>query len=176
MGLGPQGNMPAAPILTPPAGWLGLLNMKSSGAQPGPVVNALAPVLDMFPFYEAGGRTTIQGNFGVNAGADGVGVALYAVPAGKVAIIHSVIVKVVKLGAVGAVSPYIRHLTQLGGSAFDATPIPPQPIAALTGFQLAWHGPFLMLPNEVLDFVEFTPAAATAHTFDFSVQGAEVHA
>lgn len=174
MSLVPQPPLPAPPVLTPPAGWLGYLGIKSGGKQPGVVAAYLTPTLDMDRFYRAGARTPIRpGTAGIPATYN-ASVVIYTVPQGKVWLIEAFTIATNVLGAAANVVLTLQA-QDAGGNVFAQET---NPIRGLTGevMNSSLNGPLIALPGSTLVAFQTAGAAPTAFVYFGNVTGVEVAA
>jgi len=174
-GLNP--NQPLGPpqVLTPPAAWLGLLNLKSGGVQPGSVNPSLSPTQEMTPFYRMGARQNLARNVAL-ANANNANLLVGTVPQGKIWIVESAWAQSGVLGAAAGVNAsFVAGAQSLGanywGSGLNAR-------AALTGETAlaVWQGTLFMNPGDQISLLSTAAAAPTAFNWNVLVIGCEVNA
>lgn len=173
MALSGQPPLPPPPVLTPPAGWLGYLGIKSGGAQPGTVNPQLITTIDMDRFYTAGARTQLVKRTAV-AGALSF-TTMGTVPQGKVWLLESAIAfSEAILGVAANIQGCIAVLAQNNQARW----IEPIGSAVPTGDFLIFGSkrPDILLSGEVLAIFLTAPAAPTAFTMACNVWGLEVAA
>jgi hypothetical protein len=161
-------------IQTPPAGWLGLLGLKSGGRQPDQSSKTLAPTLEMLPFYLAGNRAQIAARTGQAAVANAnVGVASQ-VPAGKIWLLETV---VFVSTAIGAVAPQSANVS-ISDASNQLVEFGPPSNTGVTGNVLigGLSGIRILLPGYKISIWTTAAAAPTAYTYSWNVYGQEVAA
>jgi hypothetical protein len=163
---------PPPPIQAPPAGWLGLLGIKSGGKQPGRVLEGMQPTLEMLLFYLAGTRVTLARPLGLAAVQNGQTV-MATVPNGKVWIVDSFVMNSGGTNVAGA-HPQAALQSINAGNVFMAPQ--GQPTQVGEEYFSVLQGPLIALPGE--SFVAFTnsPVAVPALTWSGAVWGREVAA
>ena len=180
MSLQAQGILPAPPVLTPPAGWLGYLGIKSGGSQPGQVAGFLTPTQEMAPFYNAGNRRLLSNLTGSIAVSTNNFVASHTVPAGKVWVIDAILCGgFAAVGAVGSLYLYCVITDSIGNGIFQSKASPKfvtgevafsEPIIAPGSL------PLVLLPGYHVGFTVVAAAAVTAFNVGTSIWGQEVSA
>lgn len=166
--------LPPPPILTPPAGLLGFLGLKSGGKQPGQLAGYLQPTLDHVDFYRAGARVLLFAS-GASAATQNNPSGGWQVPVGKVWLVESIVASSGVLGVAANVTAYIRLYDQSGLNIFDVGV--PTNLGATGNTLLArLSKPTIMLPGWKGDVYTTAPAAVTAFNWFVFVWGYEVAA
>lgn len=165
----------APPILTPPAGYLGFLGIKSGGRQPSGVAGFVQPSLDMQSFYRAGLRTQLFRTGAVAAGANGVDVNIATVPQGKVWLVECYTLVPTALGVAANLSPWAWIADPAGNMIYVSAP--PARLS-LTGEApiVNIQGPMICLPGTVFRAYATAAAAYTAFNWFGNAVGIEVAA
>jgi len=168
--------LPPPPVLTPPAGWLGFLGIKSGGKQPAQVTPGLAPTIEMAAYYRAGLRVSlanqnIAANQNGNAFMAGV---LGTVPQGKVWLLEFAVANSPVLGAVPPGVAYVTVVDTNNAIVFKGDPS----IAGVTGSSFLAHlaGPLILLPGYKMGVFTAGAGAMTAFNYTLAVYGMEVAA
>ena len=180
MSLEAQPPLPAAPILTPPTGWLGLLGMKSSGVQPGLITPSVSPIQEMGKFYEAGQRQRLffSANANIVANQFLATTSSNQVPSGNVWIVDSFIGLVQPLGAVAAARFALVILDPTQGFIKQAWPLQGPFLTGEAPFVVMPRPetPLVVLPGDFLTMYCCAPAAVTAVNANVTAYGCQVKA
>lgn len=177
MALIAQPPLPAPPVLTPPAGWLGHLGIKSGGKQPGQVSPYLQPTQDMLQFYLAGGRQPLFAGAAFANVNNNASVSGCVVPTQTLWLVESMHAQTAgPLGAAANVLAQIMvrdpALNVIFGSPWSSR-------AALTGEVLRLdfqpqQPPLILLPGYLVDILSSAAAAPTAFNWILTVFGQSV--
>lgn len=168
MSLQAQPPLPPPPVQCVPAGWLGLLGIKSGGAQPGIVNPTLSPTIDMFSFYIAGARTKLSSS-PIAAVFNGFA-QLTTIPNGKVWFLETMYADGL-LGVAGGVTAWFQIRTPDGAVRYSG--LPQGPVAASTQIAVRSDRLWIALPGEQIGVFTTAAAAFTAFNWNFFIHGAE---
>ena len=164
----------APPILTPPAGWLGFLGLKSGGRQPQFTSRDLVPTMEAFNFYMAGGRTALSGSTPVvQAAAQNLSSSnAINVPAGKMWLIDRVTSLSDALGVAANIYGAIM-IVDPSSQVYTYGPLSPK---GITGERIpvSLNGPLLLPGGFSIRVYTAAAAAPTAFNWNTAVFGMEV--
>lgn len=157
---------------TLPAGFLGLLGIKSNGENPSPLQPGVSSVIDLFRFYAA--NSTPRGQDLIAVGASGgQGLSTFnVVPQNKCWLVTSITTRAMVPGATAFINPYLAAVdNQLFFRKCFTMAGLYAPAAGQNGQIVMSGDPFFMLPGWKMAAGAGGPAGATAysHSYDMDV-------